>query len=50
MVEGNELIFSKLNHSIHNGDYKCGIELINDQIIKSNDNYSLNIYCNSNYS
>jgi hypothetical protein len=46
MVEGNELIFTELNHLIHNGDYKCEIELINYQIIKSNNKYSLNINCN----
>ncbi len=50
MVEGNKLIFNNSNHLIHNGDYECGIELINYQIIKSNNNYSLNIHCNSNYS
>ena len=32
----NELIFSYLNHSLHNGLYKCQIELINGQILTSN--------------
>ena len=43
-IDGNQLKFSYLNHSIHNGLYKCQIELTNDQILSSNI-FNLTIYC-----
>jgi hypothetical protein len=44
IVNSNQLSFSYLNHSIHNGLYKCQIELTNDQIISSN-NFNMTIFC-----
>ena len=42
-IGGNELKFPNLNRSIHNGLYKCQIELTNGQILSSND-YHMTIY------
>ena len=43
-IVGNQLKFSYLNHSIHNGIYKCQINLTNDQIFISN-NFNLTVFC-----
>ncbi len=43
-IAGNQLKFSYLNHSIHNGIYRCQIKLTNDQIFSSN-NFNMTIYC-----
>ena len=43
-IEGNKLNFSYLNHSIHNGLYKCQIELTNRQILSS-DGFNMTIHC-----
>ena len=40
----NQLQFTYLNHSIHNGRYKCQIELINGQVFES-DNINMTVYC-----
>ena len=44
-IEGNKLKFSDLNHSIHNGLYKCQIELRNGQLINSSNDYNMKIHC-----
>ena len=47
-IEGNKLKFSDLNHSIHNGLYKCQIELTIGQNISS-DGFNMTIYCKFKY-
>jgi hypothetical protein len=44
IVNDTELKFTYLNHSIHNGLYKCKIELITDQIFQS-DNINITVFC-----
>ena len=44
IIVSNQLIFSSLNPLLHNGIYKCQIELITGQIIASN-SINIGIYC-----
>ena len=44
-INGNELNFSYLNHSIHDDYYKCEVELTNGQSSFTSNPYSLKVHC-----
>ena len=44
IINDTELKFTYLNHSIHNGVYKCKIELITGQLFQS-ENINITVYC-----
>ena len=43
-INENQLKFTYLNRSIHNGRYKCQIELINGEVFES-DNINIIVNC-----
>jgi hypothetical protein len=45
-LRGRFLYFRNLSHLIHNGIYRCEIELVTGQLIKSLNSVNVQILCN----